>query len=468
MIPVINAKHLLINALKETFFSKPSGNIKANIRCGIKKPEQKLCHYDVMSGTIIVRRAAAFSYRLDTTQLLDSLHECLKEFPYFCGRLKQYEDHWSLDGNDAGLSLSIVQHDSAMPAYGYQHTMKKQMRGLCEPLAFSSGNKDKALMGIRITHYKDGTVIGISNSHVLMDGTGAWQFLQRWAEHYRNELKPAHFTQDRSPLLFLDDDIQQATPSPYYSSIRISKLALAAFFARCIASFATGKTTVLHLPAATITNAKQQINDVLPEGQSVSTQDVAMALIIEPLLSSTKQSELIFGTLYNFRHLVELGFSPQYIGNAATAREFILSQNSNAKTAATTIRRLAGTLLSQHVLADSQYMQSTIAPHEGMRHHPEFMARQFTNGVLLNNYTRFPMYQVDFGGGTAIWADYPDMTLNRCIALLPDPKGDGVAAHVTLPRKELEKFHAIISRQHKWKKQHGKTISKPRNQAAAC
>lgn len=415
------------------------------MNCGIRRKSITLCPFDTMSGTVVVRRAAAFPYRLDSSRLLESLRACLKEFPYFCGRLHQSAEAWSIDGSDAGLPVSIIHQDRDMPAFGYRQSMKKIMRKLCEPLAFIQGNRDEPLVGIRITHYRNGTVIGISNSHVMMDGSGAWQFLQRWAEHYRKDVSPAQFTQDRSPLIFSESEASQAAASPYYAVTKISKLAVGVFFARCISTAWTCKTVVMHIPAKRLAQEKQQIMSSLPENHWVSTQDVAMALLVKPLLEATKKTNMIFGAIYNFRHLHELGLTPQYIGNAATAREFIMPSHSDTTAIAATLRQIAGSLLPQHVKADLQYMQANVPPDEGLQHHATFITRQFDDGVMLNNYTKFSMYQADFGHGTAIWADYPEVTLNRSITLLPDPQGDGVAAHITLPRNEMKLFITKIN-----------------------
>ena len=451
MIPVIRMNPWLA-ALKELVSASNAGmqqtrydrDQRITMNCGIRRKSLTLCPCDTMSGTIVVRRAAAFPYRMDTRSLLESLRACLKEFPYFCGRLHQSAESWSIDGSDAGMPVSIIHHDRDMPAFGYQNSMKKIMHKLCEPLAFNQGNKDKPLVGIRITHYRNGTVIGISNSHVMMDGSGAWQFLQRWADHYRQQALPAQFTQDRRPLIFSEAEASQAVASPYYSATKKSKIDVGIFFARCLATTLTCKTIVMHIPGARLTEEKQKILSCLPKNQWVSTQDAAMALLVKPLLAITRKPNMVFGTIYNFRHLPELGLTPQYIGNAATAREFIMPRHSDTIAIAATLRQLADTLLPKHVQADLQYMQANIPLDEGLQHHAPFITQQFDDGVILNNYTKFPMYQVDFGHGTAIWADYPEVTLNRSITLLPDPQGDGVAAHITLPRNEMKSFNTHL------------------------
>ena len=109
-----------------------------------------------------------------------------------------------------------------------------------------------------------------------------------------------------------------------------------------------------------------------------------MALLVSPLLASTRKPNMVFGTIYNFRHLHELGLTPQYIGNAAAAREFIMPRHSDTIAIAATLRQLAGTLSPTHVKADLQYMQANVPLDEGLQHHAPFITQQFGRRAATN------------------------------------------------------------------------------------
>jgi hypothetical protein len=416
------------------------------VRCGVRRPAQRLSILDVMPGTVPVPCAAAFAYRIERDRLLTSLRACLQEFPLLAGRLiESPPPYWSIDGNDAGLRYTVIELDREMPAYGYAQPMKPALRQLTEPLAFSPLNRDQPLVGIRVTRFRDGTVIGFTNTHALMDGIGAWNFLDRWSQHFRGQTESIELTFDRAPLLFANrgDLAGVAAPDDPVPAQPVSRLRVAGFIARAILAPLTGAATVFHLPGSRLAAHKERLSARLPAGEWISTQDVTMSLLIQAVAAATEQERLQIGSIYDLRNLPELGLSRQYVANASISRMFT---NPTAElvrdplTAARNLRRLATSVSAEHVRAELWRMQDQITPRTAMRYLPGFIRDQFRDGLLLNNYSRFPIYRADFGGGPPLWGDYPQPPLHRVINLCPDPSGDGVAVHLTLPRAELRRF----------------------------
>ena len=124
-------------------------------------------------------------------------------------------------GNDAGLRYSVREVDREMPAYGYAQPMKPELRRLTETLGYWPVNRDQPIVGIRVTRFRNGTVIGITHTHVLMDGVSSWIFLERWSQHFRGQLDAVALPFDRTPLRFadsadhtiVDDDQIRAQPA---------------------------------------------------------------------------------------------------------------------------------------------------------------------------------------------------------------------------------------------------------------
>lgn len=416
------------------------------VRCGVRRPAQRLSILDNMSGTVPVARAAAFAYRIDRERLLASLRACLQEFPLMCGRLiESPAGQWSIDGNDAGLRYTVLEVDRAMPAYGYAQPMKPEMHQLAEPIAFRTVNRDQPLVGIRVTRFGNGTVIGLTNTHALWDGMGAWSFLERWSQHFRGQKEAIEPTFDRAPLLFSGqaDPASVGAADEFIPAQPLSRLRVAGFIVRAVLSPLTGTTTVFHLPAATLAAQKDRLSARLSAGEWISTQDAAMSLVVQAVAAATDHERLQIGGLYDLRRVPELGLYRHYVGNASLTRMFTERAAELAReplTVARALRRLAATVRGERVRAELQLLQDRVTARNAIRYLPAFIHDQFSNGLILNNYSRFPIYRADFGGGPPVWGDYPRLFLHRMITLCPDPTGDGVAVHLTLPNPELRRF----------------------------
>lgn len=424
----------------------PQATQTSLVKCGERRPAQPLSVLDLMAGVTPVKRAAAFSYRLDAEKLLTSLRACLREFPLFCGRLREPPDGKTvIECNDAGLRYTLIDVDRTMPRYGYAQPLKAEFDQLTEPLVHGPINRDEPIVGIRVTRFLDGTVIGITNSHVLMDGVGAWLFLERWSQHFRAQLPELEVTFERAPLFQAAQAAKGETPESSLTLGRqpVSVLRLGGFIARVLLSKLTGATALFHMSAAMLAAQKSQLSARLPAGEWVSTQDVAMSVMVQAVAAATELEELQVGTIYEVRRVPELGLSPHYIGNAAAGRTFTARSAELAQDplkVARSMRQMASTVTPQRVRDDLKDMQARITRKNAMRYLPGFLIEQFGNGLMLNNYSRFPIYRADFGSGPPSWGDYPRVPLNRVITLCPDPKGDGVAVHLTLPRAEMRRF----------------------------
>ena len=409
------------------------------LRCGIQGPPLRLSVCDLEPGAVTVRRAAAFPYRIDPERLLTSLQSCMQELPLLCGRLRDTAGGWrEVVQSDAGLRYTLVDDDRPMPSYGYAHTMKPDLGRLTEPLSLRQVGHDRPIVGVCVTCFRDGTVIGLSNAHALMDGRGAWRLLERWSQHYRGCPDADLPTYDRTPLV-VDAAADPSSPA----EPPLTRLGLARFIAQSLLAARTRATALLHLPAALLAARKAELVASLPDGEWLSTQDIVMGHLVQALAAATDQPYLEIGAIYDLRRVPELGLAPGYIGNAATARALREPAAELARTPlhlAGALRRLAATVTAARARADLRARQAHFTPATALRHMPGFIRRQYSDGLLLNNYSQFPIYRVDFGAGPPAWGDYPRLPLGRVITVCPDPRGDGVAVHLTRPRAELRRL----------------------------
>jgi hypothetical protein len=68
------------------------------------------------------------------------------------------------------------------------------------------------------------------------------------------------------------------------------------------------------------------------------------------------------------------------------------------------------------------------------------LVASFRHGILINNYSRFPMYSVDFGEGPPAWCDYPAFPLRQLAILNPHRQSDGVVVHLGLERALMKRL----------------------------
>jgi hypothetical protein len=64
-------------------------------------------------------------------------------------------------------------------------------------------------------------------------------------------------------------------------------------------------------------------------------------------------------------------------------------------------------------------------------------------GLVLNNCSHFPIYEIDFGTGQPSWHDNAQVVY-RMLMLCPTPDGDGgIDVHLTARKEELAVFRAL-------------------------
>ena len=419
---------------------------KCFINCEQVFQEIKLSSADVVCTSVPVSRGLVFDYVIDIDLLKSSLKEILKVFPILTGRLKKIaEGTYHIEASDKGLLFEHVSNTGVVPRFNYGSPLSGMIKSYCSSLTFSPADKDVPLVGIRVNTFQDATIITLSNCHFLMDGSAAWFFMQSWANYVRGGSLPSEVNFDRAPLIF-NFGQTPLEKSKYIRDIELSILGAIKFYAKCILSPLWTKQVAIHLRASDLAHQKKLLQENLPEGVWVSTQDVAMATISNLVSQASEKKSLLATTVYNIRLFQEMKLPQNYFGNAAASRCFKIEKNIADPVAkiATSIRSLKSTVTKESVMNElANWQELQRVKRKGILL-PMVVIEQFDDGLLLNNYSRFPMYDVDFGNGHAIWADYPRSLLGRTVTFCPDPNNDGVCAHVCLPKKEMKIFLSMI------------------------
>ncbi len=355
------------------------------INGGVKAPAIKLSAIDVSLATIPTTRAVAFQGRLDFKKLKSSLKQTLKQFPLLSGRLrKRGNGDFFIDCNDRGMLLEYEDRLVSMKNYGHDAPLMPDIKKLSCSALRAPVNKDRPVAGIKVTHFIDGTVVVLTHVHMVMDGSSAWLFLNAWASVTRGELFSKNLSFDRSPLVLSEEVVEKPKNNHFLHIEKTSTLRTAIFIVKIVSAIFKSKQLVFHLSGRAISDKKQSIMKSLPSGEWVSSQDVAMAMIVEWMAEAAKNKALRATTVYNLRGVEGMNIDRGYIANAIETRAFDLPRHGEANVAtkvARALRSLTATLNERRVKSDLAYLQHFIRDRRRGILIFDFMFEQMDNEV---------------------------------------------------------------------------------------
>jgi shikimate O-hydroxycinnamoyltransferase len=397
---------------------------------------------DIVATTIPVRRLLAFDRVLDEQALRVGLKKSLVDFPLLAGRLKEDGDRKPyIASNDEGLLFEVVEIDEDIHNSGRIPLLKSRARELSVRLSLNPANRNKPLAGIRVTRFRDGTVVSFSSIHALGDGISAWMFLNNWSEHVRCGQSAVKPDLDRMPLIRLGEHSNSKEGHPENRFTRLDRWQRAGLYGKLAIDSMATQSIVFHLPERYLKSKKAMVLGRLGDGEWVSTRDVAAALIVDCLNRVFPGESGEVSNYYNLRGVEGLDLKEAYFGNAVLGRTWRESRAPDQLAGiALNLRRRRNALTGDSVAADLGFLERE--RQQGTVHSlvQSSLRASFRDGILINNYSRFPMYSVDFGEGPPAWCDYPAFPLRQLAILNPHRRGDGVDVHLGLKRALMKRL----------------------------
>jgi shikimate O-hydroxycinnamoyltransferase len=104
------------------------------------------------------------------------------------------------------------------------------------------------------------------------------------------------------------------------------------------------------------------------------------------------------------------------------------------------LRRRQSAITRDNVLADLGYLEWERRKGTARSLQQSSVRASFRHGILINNYSRFPIYSVDFGKGPPVWCDYPPLPIRQLAIINPHPRGDGIVVHLCLRRRVMRRL----------------------------
>ncbi|MCQ6251928.1 acyltransferase [Streptomyces malaysiensis] len=418
----------------------------------------RLSVYDLLIGTVYTPRVFFYRETLDGEALRASLGRTLRNFPILSGRMKRDPDGGlSVLCDDSGVRFVEARSSEPMPDYGPRHTAKKvlEQRYLSHAMPFWVVDRDTPLFTVKLTHMKDGgSILGVTMNHAVADGSSYMSFLESWSNEHRGlgYPKPNH---DRGIIEALGATDDAATGDGGAGDggaggahLTVTERGQTSAFMGRILLGRFGKTTTVttRFTAAELAAMKDAaMSDLAGTERWVSTNDALTAhlwKVLGELRDRPDASEERLGLIADFRSFASEAVPNDYWGNA-------VSNTRPGMTAAELRSRSLGDIAAavrsgyaenseKRIREETAFLQ---AEHEAGRFKrviPTMALGAFDSTIALNNWSKLPFYEIDFGQGAPFWYDFSPIPIPWTVHIAPTPATDGQKGgrdvHIALPR----------------------------------
>ncbi|HSC75436.1 MAG TPA: acyltransferase [Pseudomonadales bacterium] len=412
------------------------------IKGGRTLPPTPLSGIDLNSGYMPVRRVFYFSGVPDIAKLQASLVIALTQWPDFSATIAMSNEKLCLLRNDTGVRFTVEKRDEAIPAFGIHEPL-----GLpdifCDAAIGQTTGDCGPVFTVKIICFSDNHwTLGTCNSHALCDGSGYWQFMQSWRDAFHDQPFTAIASQFMRYGAGNSDISHSAAAVPAHLHIPAVPL-----FKQQMLNAQSYRSAQMLLPQASLEKIKTCINTTLAPDW-VSTQDVVMAMSWQCLArialaqGAAGDQDFPLANVINIRSQLKL---EHYVGNMVYS---VSSHATLADICESPLEKLA-----QKIRRDARHASA-----QNMRAHLDFMQKElqqghynaggyltgfslriaeacvYGRGVMINNWSRFPAYAMDFSG-TPLWFDLATSIPMHFVMAMPSP--DGIVLRLFLPATQL-------------------------------
>ncbi len=376
---------------------------------------------DKIMFDFIIRGTWIFRGQLDVNQLKAGLTKLLTLYPHLTGRME-----WDAGVrlNNAGFPFTVTYASDI--SIDEVNAKRKLADRYSTPLNKRRMKSGKApLISFKITSVKDGTVLGVRASHTLLDGASFYGMVNNWARIcLRQSIDPPIIDQTLHPVSekpSRDDIVNEALNKGFV------KLSFRQIFAFIKMLMPQERTCGFHFSEDALKNLKKQIS--AKAGCDCSTNEALSALIIQMCirLNGHTNSKIDYKSVNIVDCRQRISSVPStFVGNGlfwVNTPSFSASSPIGVK-ARTLHEGLAPMLTSPSPALKELVTMVFYLSAQKKRLLPMDFARTFCSKptvIYINNFSRLPIYDVDFGTGTPsaviphnlpdpllIWPAHPD------------------------------------------------------------
>lgn len=428
---------------------KQGAQRKYTVRSGESGARLRLSALDTITGALYTDRILYFRETLDGAALRESLARTMRHYPALSGRLERDTDgRLSVACNDAGAAF--VEEDSASTLTEHQNAPRgKPGRLLPQVPQFKMTGPDMPLLAVLLTHTSGGgTIMGVRMKHALVDARAFAIFVNNWSREHRGLSfpEPSH---DRH---MLDEVAAKAPPEAAETSDRFavhSRRAKAGLLAR-IALNARKVTSVTSRLSRAETAALKEaaMRDLAGTDKWVSTNDAVSAhvwKVLGELRNRPDDAPESLGVIAQFSDIPEGALPETYWGNTITSMQPTMTagelRSQPLSGVAHTIRQSLTEITADKMRDEVAFLLAQRAAGREKRVMPTMPFGAFSHNTQLNNQSKLPYYDIDFGDGTPVWCAVPDLAIPWMVHLLATPeKDDSLDVDITMPLSAAELF----------------------------
>ncbi|NRA59563.1 MAG: hypothetical protein HRU25_01360 [Psychrobium sp.] len=389
-----------------------------------------------------------YDYVIDQDELCQSLKKALNRNPYFGGRKLCGADGKGYISSDGGASIEFHHENTELPD-DYVEFDQDDDHLFCDR---SNRKKHRAsrtslkvaLFQIKVTTFKNATVMGFSVWHSLADGTTFFDFINAWTSIHRDvEVPDINFDRIERDLTHVDSDFSNSLKKISFYTDKEKKIKPMQEQTFVLTSTQQKQIFALNNPHQTVMNV-----DILP------------AFVWKLILGSLSASNMLTASLYSVYDVRPLvGVCDNYVGNLLYYPNVTVNRsevdNLSVESIAESIRESAYELLdeadfildeivwlSKHVtsLNKSQFIHGTLG------------SAIYEDAVIYNNLSSLPLSRMDFGNGAPSYIDCPlaeDVKDARFITVFSLPSNENdlmVKVNLTVEEMKIfeKSYHAYI------------------------
>lgn len=408
------------------------------LRCGVASPEELvLTPLDLNAGFTPTKKFLVFPGSLDNQRFEKAFSDTLALFPTHAGRALKRGPDWVIRRCDSGAHYE-TEHRPDELACRQPLPQLEDNRIFFPKFPLQPNGPEQPLFGIKVTHFRNHVVVGVTGSHVLGDGAASWLFLHTLANLYSGEPIPMQPDHDRARFYQSALAIAAQQPRPFHIP-SMSKLGKIAFVAKCLYGNLAARNISYEIKYADL--PRYGTADV-----EITTQDQIMAMVARDVAAASNHAQLTVGSVFSVRRFPELGIDESYVGNAICARITVRDRGdwiADGLGSAHALRRTLNALTTEEVASEFELfrLQHERASLSSLL--PDFISSLFSGGILLNNCTRFPMYTCALDGVPPLWAFTRHPGLPRYASIFPNRGNDGVVVNLKMPRREIARLLAL-------------------------
>lgn len=378
----------------------------------------------------------AYPYTIDISKLRDSLRAVLVAIPDVKGRMVLERGIYYLRAGGEELDVTEAYFKDEMPKFGPAFPLEDERGGLGKPVSDRILNLNEPVCRIQLNTFDSGgSILAVKFCHALCDAGGRALFIANWAAKYRGVPALYEIDLDRKKMI---------PPTGDDASVRADIL-------NALSPDRVRRSKIVSSPIdyTILRVSSESLEELYSEHcrsggeliHRVSKQDLLAAKIWQDMLLSIQWPRCNLVKVESFRRNKDLPISYTYFGNAVVFAKVGYEYDGRTPSIgelARNIRERSDAVISAESIAGkSQYDPMIDAGMFGLE----------CPYVVLNNLCRFPVSEMDFGGGPPCWVGGLSRP-HRNILIFPGTKDDRCGElylHVNLPIAEMQRLLMYVN-----------------------